>query len=286
MSILSFLNPEPAIEVETEMVIINITDHDSLLTGALYALLMEKDGIKTSLVDVRDVITFEYDRYTWIGASVETWTKSYGASLMTDRRVAKYLRKRAVNLIQTHDTLLESMLDRYESMREADDIVWSTSLWRFIQGVETYMTPEIKLDQLEWYVRVIDMAYAAYRGGCVTLSSFDGIASSCREDCEIFLRNQREVSIAAMHRMREVVINGKYFHMLSCTGPEVHGLLRRLKLSKKEWVNVTTGMYGVVAHASVPVVLNETYFSGAILYLAPETEPTTAFGRTTIRHLA
>lgn len=298
MSIIDFFRKNeqvPMQDVKSVTVVFNLVDHASLLSASLYALLRETlDGVSVRLIDIRDPLVDETDQYVWIGLGDWAAIQAYYQQIAVGSTVEE---------TQAHKTYLNRIRQRSEFIAtDSNEFLLETTLARVDQGnptfpdvdlchrfsvmSETFMTPEIDIEGLEWYHRVLGLAYRLYQGHSVKLTDFHQCLPGSEQAQQDFLQAQKAVIRTANMKMREVHAAGRHMHLLTALDSEIYGLLRRVRLSKKEWLHVSMGSYGVVTSASVPVHLDVKSYGGHVLYLGPKHMPVEAYGKTTVTRIS
>jgi hypothetical protein len=277
--------------IEKVVVVFNIVNHESLLASVLYTLIRQDlDKIDVVLADVRDDIPQDADQYVWIGvdnvAYADILTRLYGDGKTFEEHrsfVTKVTKESIVIRGDNKQRLLEETLNALESAQPVSHAQISR---RFIVASEVFMEHKVELETLELYSRTLDTAYRYYQGEAVTLDDFHRLASGTDSMKEFWLENQKKINKTATLKMRPVSINGRLLFMLNTTGPEVYFLLRRLSLSHKEWVHVSSGTHGVVVFSSVPINMDKEKHLVHVLKIQPNEMPLGAFGKKALTSVA
>jgi hypothetical protein len=279
--------------VKNAVVIFNRFDHESLVSAVFYALLRKQiEDIDINLVDIRDVVPDEADQYVWVGTASTDAFASYrkqihtesGRDLREQRRMlehmdAKSLRIRPIGAGSLFDTTLD-LVTLTEGRSEV------SLCRRFSRLVDDYMKPSAKLEDIEFYGRVLELAHRYYEGYPVKLEDFHCLANADKQARDAWDAQQKVVNRLSVRKMRPVVIGGRALFMVNTTGLEIYGILRRLRCAKKEWIHVSSGAYGTVAYSSVPIALQKENYIGHILTIAPEAMPLDAFGARSVARIA
>jgi len=285
-NILPFLRREQAVQpINKVAVVINVANHASLIAGVLYVLLAKKhSGKEVTLIDVRDPIASDQDLYVWMNSGTLSQFKEYHQSalgvsqdLEEDKTWYKYISAKSIFL-----------LPNLSKDRDIDKNTVGIALTHgFKEGFfpqeeyEAYMRYAVltekfdsdNMDQTEacLYYDTLQQAYYPYMGYEVKIEEIR-LCDPSKEEVELFTAQQSEINRAIARKYRVINLGGKSFYYITTMGKDVHGLIRRIRLAKKDFIHVSAGSYGNVIYASSNLPLGFNTGKG-VLSLTPVNEP-------------
>lgn len=285
-NILPFLRKEQKeVAINKIAVVINVTNHASLIAGVLYTLLAKRYSDKeVTLLDVRDPISADQDLYVWVNSGTLTQFKEYHQSAVgvsqhieEDRLWYKHISTRSVFLLP--DT---------SPSRDVDRNTVGTALTHGYQEgffpreeYEAYMRYAVleekfdsdAMDQTEacLYYDTLQQAYYPYMGYDVKIEHIR-LSDPSQEEVELFTAQQSDINKAIAKKYRIINLGGRTFYYITTMGKDIHGLIRRIRLAKKDFIHVSAGSYGNVVYASS--MIPEGFMMGkGVLNLTPVVEP-------------
>lgn len=279
-------------EIKKVAVIANIVDQSSLLAATLYTLVKRRHGEQeVCLVDIRDAFP-EADQYVWMDCGSPSHLKEYFMGLLqvqgthqaAQRAWYDTVIKKSLHLTslpaQTEDpdpacTVIGHALYQLvkEGLLQEDEI---GPYMRFSVLSIAFHTDKIEKEDVVAFYDLLEMAYQYYLGQNLSLEHFLHSSAPAQLEVDLFIEHQKAVNRAMVSKVREIVVGHRSVHYVTTVGPEVHGLIRRLRLAKKEFIHMSMGSYGSVLYASIPVPA-ELSEHKALLRLTPEVEAVRKF---------
>jgi len=285
-NILPFLRKEqPEVAVNKIAVVINVTNHASLIAGVLYVLLAKRHSTKEmTLIDVRDPIAADQDLYVWVNSGTLGQFKEYHHSalgvsqnLEEDKAWYKHISSRSTFLIPS-----------LNPNRDVDQNTVGIALTHgFEQGLfpreefEAYMRYAVLAEKFEsdamgeteacLYYDTLQQAYYPYMGYDVKIEEIR-LCDPSVEEVELFTSQQSEINRAIARKYRVINLGGRSFYYITTMGKDIHGLIRRIRLAKKDFIHVSAGSYGNVVYASSTLPMGFDMGKG-VLNLTPVSEP-------------
>lgn len=289
-------------EVNKVAVVINTINHASLIAGTLYTLLLrEHTSLSAVLIDVRDPFPTDVDLYVWMDCGTSAQFQEYyrhavAGSLTPDEdrkwyanvvRKSKYIIPDTSPTRTPEETVIGSMLQYASNLNTIRPDLFGgavegekkhasvpadvTRLYMRYAVLEESFSSDMSAEDCCLYYDAIEMAYQFYHGMPLTLSHFEGRIPTT-EEIRLFLEAQKEINKILTLRCRVINVMGRNLYYLTSTGPDVHGLIRRITLAKKDYVHVSTGSYGSVLCASVCVPNGVGFEKGALNLSPPQLE--------------
>ena len=291
--VLPFLRKEEAaVDVKKIAVVANIADQASLVAATLYTLVKRQKGEQSvQLIDIRDAFP-EADQYVWIDCGSASHLKEYFAGFVQASQASQSAQK------AWYDGVVKKSLHihaRPQSGEELDPTcsVIGQVIYRLVEEellqpdeIGSYMrlavlstnfhTDKIEKEDCITFYDILELAYQHYLGHPLTVGGFILTAPPSQLEIDLFVDHQKAVNQALVSKVREIIVGGRSVHYLTTVGPEVYGLIRRLRLAKKDFIHMSMGSYGTILYASVPVPA-EMAEHKSLLKLAPEVVPVRKF---------
>lgn len=254
-------------EVKSIAVIFNVVDHASLMAAVLTDICLNKAGMKTHLVDVRDVFPVA-DLYLWLDAgNCETFKTYMKTSIIGCHQDGIYY---AANEVLKRSVFSHSSL---KDEKNFEDTITGKAFNFLIDGGYASIEDRTAFARtamvgIEWlkglnhkdsgieaaaYYNCLQKAYSHYIGQKLTLADIVQTLEGSEKEAEEYSRKQKEFGLAISRRCRHIDIHGRGTQYLTMTGPEVYGVIRRIALTKQDYCHVSEGSYGTVLFASLEI---------------------------------
>ena len=270
-------------EIKSVVVMFNIVNHASLIAAVLYAtLLRERSSLDVTLVDIRDVIPRTADKYVWMDCGYfEDFKVYFEAAAMNNSKARNWamdMKDKAVFLVSTKAndrTVIDTVIGMAYEEIEKDEI---TSLddrllfSRYAVLSEAWLTNGIDAESATAYALALQWCYHHYLGKVMTVETLRDLLRSNSNEVEEYLQDQKAFNRAMGSRCRPITIANRSAMYITSTGPEIFGIIRRIALTKQEFIHVTEGSYARVVYASLAVP-DTALESRRIFKLMPEIEP-------------
>lgn len=285
-TIIPFLRKEKVeVNVNKLVVVVNVAHHASLIAGALYVTLAKKNtDLDILLLDVRDPIPGDRDQYVWINAGTLSQFENHHRAALGmsnnvegDRAWCNHIADRSVFIVPNsnpdrevdQNVIGKTLAHGAETGRLTQNDL--NAFMKYAVLEERFDKPDLSDIEACLYYDMIDQAYYAYRGYDLELSAIrlcDPDSYSVRH----FLEQQRDINRAIGNKHRVVNFGARSFYYITTLDSDVHGLIRRIRLAKKEFIHISMGSYGEVIFGSHPIPEGFVISKGA-LNLAPVSEP-------------
>lgn len=292
MSILKLINfprkasKEITHEVRTMVVISNLVDHASFLASVLYTLAKrELSNIVVQLVDIRENIPGDADAYLWLDAGTEKGFKGYcqdivSAGVRSSEARGWYChimeRSTFLQAVDSEDRTPEASiigLAYAKLQQEHEDASRYRSVFmRHAVVSEVFLTDQLVTEDCCAYYDALKIAYRVHVGELVEFDDFLDALYSTQERVIAFTHEQKQFSRVISQKFRELIVGGSATHYLTSVGPDIWNMLRRITLSKKQFVHASMGSYGIVMYSTSPLPAEFSLQKGTML-LAPDHEP-------------
>lgn len=291
--VLPFLRKEEvAMEVKKIAVIANIANQASLVAATLYTLVKRQKGEQAvQLIDIRDAFP-TVDQYVWIDCGDTTHLKEYFAGFVQASPASQSAQKAWYETVVRKSLHIHAKAQSGEELDPTCSVIGQT-IYRLVEEgllveeeIGSYMrlavlstafhTDKIEKEDCITFYDMLELAYQHYLGHPLTIGGFILTSSPSQLEIDLFVDHQKAVNQALVSKIREIIVGGRLVHYLTTVGPEVHGLIRRLRLAKKDFLHMSMGSYGTILYASVPVPA-EIAEHKSLLKLAPEVAPVRKF---------
>ncbi len=246
-------------------IVFNVVDHASLMAAVLADVCLTKVGLKTQLVDIRDVFPV-VDQYLWLDAGNKDTFKAYmQSSVIGCLQGGVYY---AASEVLERSIFLHSSLREEKSFE--DTVIGKVFSFLMDKGYirieERLAFTRSAMIGIEWlkglncrdsaveaasYHGCLQKAYAHYIGERLSLNDIVSLLEGSEEEAVEYGHKQKEFSLAISRRCRYIDIHGAGTQYLTMTGPEVYGIIRRISLIKQNYCHVSEGSYGTVLFASL-----------------------------------
>lgn len=286
---------EPSKEIKSVVILFNKVNHTSILAATFCErIYLERvPDVKVTLVDIRDMVPEDADRYIWVECG---GPKSYVTYFMPGGKAPVTLIEASVKALLRH--LLENSVVIEPIVRQ-DRQIEETTLGRmffhlFEEGLaamedrtlfakyamlsEEYLGEKMDDISAAGYTTALTWAYNNYNGYPVTLKTMEVLLSPSQEEAMAFKEKQRLLNRALTSRFKVIHVGNRVVYQLTATGPEIYGLMRRIALARKEFLHISTGCFGTIYYASIPMPEPSQSSIGGILDLTPTVELMTAAG--------
>lgn len=243
-------------------IVFNIVNHASLMAAMLVGcFLRERTDLEISMIDIRDNIPMNASFYIWLDAGEHDDFRSYmeGAAInnVQLRKWVMELKDRSLFLNSTKtqdrgvaDTIIGQAYDFLEQSYTAgldDRLLFS----RYAVVSEEWLGNNIDAETASSYSEALQYSYYHYLGKELTLEILQSLLSPKEEKMAKYQADQKLFNRAMASRCRVRVIVGRTVQYLTATGPEVYAIVRRIALTRQEFMHVTEGSYGHVVYASI-----------------------------------
>lgn len=281
---------QPQEEIKSVVILFNKINHVSLIAATLCErIYQERVGIAVTLVDIRDIFPENADRYLWLDcgspldfiayfmpggkypvgkeAELKTWfdNLSKKSLVFTSPTGSEY---------ELEETLLGKLFFHLyeERVARADDQVLFS---RYAMLSESWLDERMENDEAAAYTTALHWAYQNYNGAPISLNTLLTLLTPSESEVQTFLEKQKLLNRALSTRYRTVQVGNRMVYQLTAMGPEVYGLLRRVRMVKKPFMHVSMGGFGMVMYSSIPLpeAASAKGSLGGILDLTPSVEP-------------
>lgn len=276
-------------EVRSVCVIFNLINHASLMAAVLYAtVLEERTALDVHLVDVRDVFPDDADQYIWFEAGTMEEYRAYYVSQYSAAKVAP-----SSELMKRFDAIEKRSTYVTEDSRQdmlVDDTVIGKAFrelvdCEIISNSERVLFSKYAMLSIGWlhqsseaheivaYSEALQWCYHRYSGKPMTIADFKQLSSVTEEKVEEYIRDQKNVNRSIAQRCKSAYVDGKFVYYLTATGSEIYGIIRRIRVTKNEFLHCSLGSNGIILYASSAVTSEdfiESFVGQGILNLIPK----------------
>lgn len=295
--IIPFFKKEEKMEQapKTFVVIFNLANHISLLAATIYSAMLRAvdPEYQVALIDIRDRIPRTADRYLWVEsgspANLEPLFKEHAATAANpaeDRMWYRILREKS-KVFESHHSetgeiaasVFGKIIHQFigetspEEFSENYEVRLGTVLLTHYWGLsKEFAKSTISVEDYIHYYRGLKLAYDAYHETPVSLEDLNSALKTVDGEEEGFSEKQKYMANLIARKTSETMVGRKHAFSISTLGPDVYGILRRIKLARKAFIHISMGAHGPVVYTES--VLDSTVeVSKDTLTLAPTVEP-------------
>lgn len=255
-------------EIKSVAVVFNIIDHESLVASTIANMVLTANGIKTHMVDIRDVFPIT-DLYLWIEAGTKESFKNY----LTGNMVSCF---KSDAWSSTEDILKKSIFLQTGNLTNGicfEETV-AGKLYEFLKDRGFITQDDRKIfsqpavlayrwnhelsgandgEEAASYHATVLACYSYYNGKKIEIPDLLKLMEPSQEATDSYFREQKDFGTAMTRRCRYVAVNGQGMQYLTMTGPEVYGVIRRIILSKQKYCHVSEGSYGSIIYGTASI---------------------------------
>lgn len=253
-----FFKKQVEIEDPSIAVVFNIADHESLVAATLTHLVHLWKGARSEMVDLRDPLPI-VDKYIWVGTGDNKKFLEGHRQFEKNRAFLRYLLARSISVkemggsdIDPSVTLIGQAYRMLEELEGLDLEEWVRPVFMKLSTLSrTWTKSEAELEDLGVYSSVLSLCHSHYRGHILRLTDIETCFSSGKDKEQDYLDIQKRVARSISKKSSNVQVQGRTVLYFSDLGEEVYSMIRRMCLSKRDFLHVSNGTYGNVVYSSL-----------------------------------
>lgn len=276
-------------EVRSVCVIFNLINHASLMAAVLYAtVLEERTALDVHLVDIRDVFPDDADAYVWFEAGTMEEYRAYYVSQYSAAKITP-----GPELMKGFDAIEAKSTYVFEDTRQdmlVDDTVIGKAFreltdFEIINQSERTLFSKYAVLSMGWlqqssepsdvvaYHEALQWCYHRYCGKPMTIADLKQLSTVSEEKVEEYIRDQKNVNRSIAQRCKSAYVDGKFVYYLTATGSEIYGIIRRIRVTKNDFIHCSLGSNGVILYASSAIISEDftrSFIGQGVLNLIPK----------------